>query len=78
METLLILGGMVIATLLIKIATLNPRLTGYKEAVTQSRQLQATNATSNSGIGCVSLLAVIGFLAICALIFYFGTTLASH
>jgi len=63
------IGGLVATGLLIKIALLNARLEGHREA-----QRQLTNGTydHDKGDGCLKILAVIGFLAICGLCFYVG------
>jgi hypothetical protein len=78
MDVILIIIGLVIAALLIRVATLKARMIGYRDAATQILQYQADTNAKNSNIGCSSILAVVGFLAICAFIFYLGTTLAIH
>jgi hypothetical protein len=64
-----ITGGMIITGLLIRIALLNARLEGHRDA----QQLLANgNNDNNVGYGCLRVLAIIGFLTVCGLCFYIG------
>lgn len=74
METLLILSIIIILALIIKLAITNARMAGYEEAL-ELVQIQMQSQANSSGVGCVGILAIIGFVATCALFFYFGSIL---
>jgi len=68
----------VILALCIKLFTAKARIAGYEDAldlIQMQRQATNTNQTQSSGIGCMGILAIIGFISICALCFYFGSML---
>lgn len=66
---LLITSGLVILWLVIKVALLNARLEGFREAQQQVGNGYYGNSTS---YGWLKIFAVIGFLTVCGLCFYVG------
>ncbi len=68
MEILLIVSGIFILVLILKLTIANARLSGYQEALQFVQPQQPYYGNQANGIGCGGILAVIGFLAICALL----------
>ena len=68
------IGILIVLGLAIKVAVLRARLEGQYEAY---RQMANGHPANRAGIGCLQLLAVIGFIAICALCIYLGMAAAA-
>jgi hypothetical protein len=63
------IGGLVVVGLVIRIAMLNARLDGFREA---QQQINNGNYNDRTGWGCLKIFAAIGFLTVCGLCFYLG------
>lgn len=71
MYIFLIISVVIILGLAFKVALLNERLEGFREA---QRQQQPTpnGPSANVEVGCFRILAIIGLVAICGLCFWLG------
>jgi hypothetical protein len=65
-------GGAIILGLAIKIALLNARIDGYQTGVQQTANHGVQAA--QGGFGCLQMLAIVGFIAICGICILLGTT----
>ena len=68
--------GFTVLVLLVKIATLNARMEGFRDAQQQMGNY-GNNYAGGSLWGLVKILAIIGFLAVCILCLYAGMALAT-
>ena len=71
---IMITGGLIVVWLIIKVALLNARLEGHREA--QQRMING-DYDNGTGYGWLKVLAAIGFLTVCGLCFYIGLAISA-
>ena len=75
---LLIIGVLIILGLALEVVSLKVRREGYREGYREAqRQVPTNHQGDDTARGCITALAVIGFITVCGFFFYIGLAVSA-
>jgi hypothetical protein len=75
---LLIIGTLIILWLVFELALRKARGEGYRAGYREAqRQVPTNHQSGDTAHGCITALAVIGFLSVCGFFFYIGLAISA-